>query len=218
MIRRPSASRALAFRIPSARPRAALVCAILYGALAALASPALTGAAQAADLSAAEVEALREARAGGMLKLAIHTAPRDLPDLPYLTEDGAEKRLADLAGQVTVLNLWATWCAPCRHEMPSLDALAAEAERLGIRVVALNIERKGRIKARRFFDQLGVTHLEIAVDESNAIPARLGLIGYPVTLVLDPQGREIARMQGDADWHSPEALALLERFAAASRD
>lgn len=196
-------------RLPAARLAAAFVFALLYGAAGLPASPA-----GAADLTAAQVEDLRAARQGDMTKLAIHPEPRALPDLAVLAEDGSEMRLSDLAGKVTVLNLWATWCAPCRHEMPSLDALKADAEGLGIEVVALNVERKGRIKARRFFDNLGIDHLSVISDEDNVLPPRLGLIGFPVTLVLDAEGREVARMQGDADWHGKDALALLERFAS----
>ena len=191
--------------------RAALAVALLYGAAPGAASPA------AADLTEAQVEELRDARAGDMKKLAVHKTPRAVPDAAFLDESGAEKRLSDWKGGLTVVNLWATWCGPCRKEMPALDALKAELAAEGIAVIALNTERKGLIKARRFYEKEGIAHLEVLVDPKNALPRRLGVIGYPVTLVLDPAGREVARLQGDADWHAPEALAILRHLARLTR-
>ncbi|MGG7566256.1 TlpA disulfide reductase family protein [Rhodovulum sp. DZ06] len=199
-------------RLPALRrAHAALVCALLYGAALGAATPA----AAAGPLSPAAVEDLRAARAGDMGKLAIHTEPKEVPQVAFLAEDGSERRLGDWRGKLTVVNLWATWCGPCRHEMPSLDALKADLADEGIDVIAVNVERKGLVKARRFYTQEGIETLEVLVDRDKALPTRLGVIGYPVTLILDPEGREIARMQGDADWHSPEALAILRRFSAA---
>lgn len=192
------------------RLTAALAFVLLYGAAASLATPARAQNA----LSPAALEEIKAMRTGEMSKLAFHSAPRDMPDTPFKAEDGSEIRLSDFKGAVTVVNLWATWCPPCRKEMPSLDRLHAALAGEGIDVIALNVERKGLKKARAFYDKMGITELAVHADEANALPPRLGIIGYPVTLVLDADGREIARMQGDAEWDAPEALDLLRAVAA----
>jgi thiol-disulfide isomerase/thioredoxin len=153
-------------------------------------------------------------RGGEMSKLAFHSKPRDMPDIAFLAEDGSEARMDDAKAAVTVVNFWATWCPPCRKEMPSLDRLHTAVSGDGIAVIAINIERKGLAKARAFYDKIGIEHLDVLADQANALPPRLGIIGYPVTLVLDAQGREIARMQGDAEWDAPEAQDLLRAVAA----
>jgi thiol-disulfide isomerase/thioredoxin len=192
------------------RLTATLAALLLYGAAASLASPALAGGA----IAPAALDEIRAMREGDMAKLAIHDAPRDLPDMTFQTEDGAERRLSDLKGQVTVLNLWATWCGPCREEMPALDRLHAALAGDGIAVAALNVERNGLVKARNFYRREGIENLAVQSDESVTLGARLGVIGYPVTLVLDAEGREIARMLGAAAWDSPLAQAILRRMAA----
>lgn len=207
------------------RLTAALAFALLYGAIAALATPARAAGAEDAANAGPEDAAYVDVRAelkrlstGEMSKLAFHSAPRDTPDAGFVTEDGGAATLADFKGAVTVVNLWATWCPPCRKEMPSLDRLHQAVAGDGIRVVAINIERKGVIKARAFYDKIGIAHLAVHADQDNALPPRLGIIGYPVTLILDPEGREIARMQGDAEWDAPEALTLLRAIAAHGAD
>jgi thiol-disulfide isomerase/thioredoxin len=198
---------------PIMRPTAALILCLLYGAVAPIATPAHAGE----QLSPAALTAIKDMRTGDMAKLAFHEAPRDALSTPFLTEDGAETTLPAIAartGRVTVANLWATWCGPCRKEMPSLDRLRAALAPDGIDVIAVNVERKGLIKARNFYGKYGIESLEVFADQDGELPRRLGVIGYPVTLVLDAEGREIARMQGDAEWDSPEAQALLRRIAA----
>jgi thiol-disulfide isomerase/thioredoxin len=196
------------------RLTAALACLLLYGAAAPLATPARADDG-AYDGAYVDVRAeIKRMRTGEMSKLAVHSTPREVPDTSFMAEDGTETRLSDFKGEVTVVNLWATWCPPCRKEMPSLDRLHAALADEGIEVIALNIERKGLTKARAFYDKMGIAHLAVHADEANALPPRLGVIGYPVTMILDAEGREIARMQGDAEWDAPEALDLLRAIAA----
>lgn len=195
------------------RPFALGVAAILYGAMALTANPARAG-----TLDASERAALEAMRADDMQKLVFHDAPR--PRIAEGFEDGEGRSLglADFAGKVVVLNLWATWCPPCRAEMPSLDRLSAKVGGDGIAVVALSTDRGGAPKVRAFFDEIGVKNLRIYTDKSNRFARQAAVMGLPVTLILDPQGREIARLTGDAHWDSDAALAILRGIAAATRD
>ncbi len=186
-----------------------IVAALLYGAGAITAIPAW-----AEGLSPGAIAALKEMRGGEMSKLVLHSEPRDPVEAPFLTADGTETSFAAWRGKVLIVNFWATWCPPCREEMPSLDRLRAEIAGDDIDVIAINVERRGLKKAARFFEEEGLTSLEIHSDESSALPRAVGVLGYPVTIILDREGREVARMQGDAEWDAPEAKAMLARIVA----
>ncbi|QYK42370.1 MAG: TlpA family protein disulfide reductase [Paracoccaceae bacterium] len=174
--------------------------------LAALYTIALAGATPAvADRAAAEA-----VRAGDMRKLVIHETPRDLPEVTLVMLDDAPRSLAEWRGEWVVVNFWATWCAPCRHEMPSLDALAAT----GQPVVTVATGRNPPPAIERFWAETAITHLPALRDPKSALARQLGILGLPVTLILNPEGQEVARLTGDADWASPDAAAVL----AALRD
>lgn len=183
--------------------------ALLYGAGAITANPAF-----AASLSEASVAALKDMRSGEMGKLVFHSAPRDAIDIAFLDANGAETSFAAWRGKVLVVNFWATWCSPCRKEMPSLDRLRAAIAGDAIDVIAINVERRGLKKAAKFFAEMGLTSLAIHVDQEGLLPPAIGVFGYPVTIILDREGREVARMQGDAEWDAPEAKAILARIVA----
>jgi thiol-disulfide isomerase/thioredoxin len=135
--------------------------------------------------------------------------PRPAPELTFFDADGNEVTLADFEGDVVVLNLWATWCAPCRREMPSLDRLQAELGADGLSVIALSLDRGDVAKVRDFFDELEIEHLAVYHDPEARAGRELGAPGLPTTVVIDRAGREVGRLLGPAEWDSPEALALL---------
>lgn len=137
---------------------------------------------------------------------AVHDSPRSIPEIPFEKDDGEAMTLADFRGKVVVLNLWATWCPPCRREMPTLDALQAKLGSQRFEVVALSVDRAGPSIVREFFADEGVEHLALYIDTSARALSRLGVPGIPTTLVLDTEGREIARLTGEADWATPEML------------
>ncbi len=136
-------------------------------------------------------------------------APRG--DLGFTDQSGAQHRLAEFAGKGVVLNLWATWCGPCVEELPSLARLARLVAGEGIVVVALSTDRGGAATVQRFFADHAITGLEVRLDPQSATAEALGLRGLPTTLLLDPQGRERARLEGGADWSTPDALAAVRR-------
>jgi thiol-disulfide isomerase/thioredoxin len=136
--------------------------------------------------------------------------PKPLPEVTFEDAEGREVSLADFQGQVVVLNLWATWCAPCRHEMPSLDRLQAEhGTGDDLEVVALSLDRGNTDKIKLFFEEVGVAHLDIYRDPTAQASRALLAPGLPTTLVIDREGREIGRVLGPAEWDGEATIALL---------
>ena len=171
----------------------------LYTALALCANPALAGA-EAAALATGE-----------MKKLVFAEAPRPLPEIAIVDAGDAERQLADWRGKWVVLNFWATWCAPCRVEMPSLDRLQAAMPEIAVLPVATG--RNSVEAINRFYGEAGVTSLPVLRDPKSALSRELGVLGLPVTLILNPEGQEVARLIGDAVWDSDDAKAVLAALA-----
>ncbi len=152
---------------------------------------------------------------GAMAALLVRPKPLDLPPFEFVDGSGATKSLADFAGKVVLLNIWATWCVPCREEMPALDKLETELGGNDFAVAAVNIDKGGPDKARTFLAETGATHLQLYTDPSGKLFAALKAVGMPTTLVLDRAGKEIGRLVGPADWSSPEAKRVIEAAVAA---
>jgi thiol-disulfide isomerase/thioredoxin len=184
--------------------------ALLYGLAAFSANAA--GGISAGGLSNEDRAALDALRQGEMTKLVLHEEALPAFDEAFRDEEGNEVRFADFAGKVVLVNLWATWCAPCRAEMPSIDRLAAELAGDDLVVVALSTDRFGAERIGEFFDEIGVETLAIYQDKRSEVARAAGAMGLPVTLLLDREGREVARLTGDAEWDSPEAKAFLARL------
>ncbi|MEO0999702.1 MAG: TlpA disulfide reductase family protein [Pseudomonadota bacterium] len=183
----------------------------LYLGLALLATPAV---ALSPELRA-ELEAARE---GEMRKLVLHEEPRAVLETPFTDADGVETTLAAAgAGKVTVVNFWATWCAPCREEMPSLQALRRTLGGEEFEVLAIATMRNSLRGIERFYGEEEITDLPIWLDTGGPLAASAGIFGLPVTLILDREGREIARLIGGADWNSENARAILSRIVAETR-
>ena len=181
-----------------------LTFASLYTGLALLANAAL------ADMT--PYEALRQ---GDMRKLTFHAEPQAVSDTPFTAADGTEMTLADYSGQITVVNFWATWCAPCRAEMPSLAALQTEFGGDDFEVVTIATGRNPRPAMERFFDEIGVDNLPLHADPRQTLARGMGVLGLPITVILDRDGMEIARLQGDAHWDSDSAKAIVAALIAA---
>lgn len=172
--------------------------AVLYTALALGANPA---AADVADL-----------RSGDMKKLAFHSTPVDLKDVVLLDADDNPASLKAYRGKWVVLNFWATWCAPCRHEMPSLDRLQAALPQIAVVPVATGRNAVPGIEA--FYAEAAIANLPILRDPTSDLSRASSVLALPVTLILNPQGQEVARLIGDADWNSDSAQAIMAALAA----
>jgi thiol-disulfide isomerase/thioredoxin len=155
------------------------------------------------------IPALEALRDGQMLKLSFHETPVAASDLPFSTRDGDQKTLADYQEKVVILNFWATWCAPCRKEMPSLDRLNQAFDPSDVAVVTLATGRNSPQGIAKFFNDEAIETLTQYRDDGMAIAKDMGVMGLPVTVILDRDGMEIARLTGDAEWDSPSALAIV---------
>ncbi len=175
-------------------------------------------AASLATLPAAAQDhtALAEMLDGTMQKLVFHPEPQEVDAPQFADFDGADRSLDDFAGQIVVLNFWATWCAPCREEMPALDRLQAELGGDDFAVVAVATGRNPPAAITRFFAETGLEHLTIYTDPRQEMARNMAVLGLPITVVLDREGREIARMRGDAHWDSDSAMAMLRALIASS--
>jgi thiol-disulfide isomerase/thioredoxin len=176
-----------------------LKSALLYTALGLLANAAM------ADVST--FEGLRE---GDMRKLNFHSEPQDVSDQTFIAADGSEMTLAAYEGQITVVNFWATWCAPCRAEMPQLSDLQTQLGADGdFAVVTIATGRNPRPAMERFFAEIDVDNLPLHADPRSTLARGMGVLGLPITLILDRDGNEMARLQGDAKWNSDSAISIL---------
>ncbi len=175
-----------------------LLSLVLYMALGLSANAAL------ADMS--KIAAMRE---GDMKKLVLHSEPTTASTATFVGADGSDMTLADYQGKHVLLNLWATWCAPCRKEMPMLSDLQSELGGDAFEVVTLATGRNAPPAMKKFFDEIGVDNLPLHRDPKQKVASEMGVFGLPVTILLDPEGNEIARLTGDADWSSENAKAIL---------
>ena len=162
-----------------------------------------------ANPASADVASLRE---GDMKKLVLHEAPVAIPEVVLLDAEDGEHSLADYKGKWVVLNFWATWCAPCRQEMPSLERLQTAMPDLAVVPVATGRNAVEGIK--RFFEEAGVKTLPILRDPKSDLARGMGVMGLPVTVILNPEGQDVARLIGDAEWDSDSAKAVMAALIA----
>jgi thiol-disulfide isomerase/thioredoxin len=148
---------------------------------------------------------------------ALREHARPLADIAFEDRTGTTLRFSDFRGKVVLLNLWATWCAPCRREMPTLDRLQAMLGGPAFEVVALSVDREGIPAVASFYEELGLEALAIYVDSSTTAMHALGALGLPSTLLLDPDGNEVGRLLGPAEWDSPEMVAFMRAYLERSK-
>lgn len=160
---------------------------------------------------------LQEFAVGEMAKLAPSDPAQPMPATAFADENGKALTFQDFKGQVLLVNFWATWCAPCRHEMPALDRLAEARGGDNFKVVTISIDRGGAPIAGAFLKEIGTTALPLYVDPKSAVSRALGVFGLPLTILVDANGSEIARFIGPAEWDSPEAKALIDAAVARSK-
>jgi thiol-disulfide isomerase/thioredoxin len=145
--------------------------------------------------------------------LAVARTPFSATNLAFKDSAGHARTLADWRGRAVLLNLWATWCVPCRREMPALDALQARLGGPNFEVVAVNIDTRDPEKPLTFLKEVGITHLAYYSDESAQVfedlKAAGEAFGMPTTLIVDRAGCEIGDMAGPAEWSSSDGVKLI---------
>ncbi|MBZ9989449.1 TlpA family protein disulfide reductase [Mesorhizobium sp. BH1-1-5] len=206
---------------------AALLAGVLAGAVAVYVSEsgsgnnapekvaATTGKDDAACVAkAARAKTIAAKAVGQVAALQPADPPQSLKSLAFNGPDGKPMTLADHAGKTVLLNLWATWCAPCRAEMPALDTLQKEKGSNAFEVVAVNVDTGDDTKPKKFLKEIGVETLGFYRDPTialfNEVKTRGLALGLPVTMLIDADGCLIAHMNGPAEWSSPDAKRLVE--------
>ena len=155
---------------------------------------------------------------GEIAALTLSETPRRLPDLSFRDGEGKPVRLADFHGRSVLLNLWATWCVPCRKEMPALDRLQGEINAKEFAIVAVNIDTGDPAKPHRYLSEVGIKNLAYYDDPSTNVfqeLKRVGrAVGLPTSILIDRGGCEIGYLAGPAEWSSQEAIALVRSALA----
>ncbi|MEM9576433.1 MAG: TlpA disulfide reductase family protein [Pseudomonadota bacterium] len=180
-----------------------LLFALVYTALS-------FGAIATAPAARADLAAAAELREGDMKKLIFRDAPKPVSNAAFfLADDGGEATLEVYRGKFVLLNFWATWCAPCRKEMPQLSELQTEFGGEDFEVLTIATGRNSPTGIKKFFDEIGVENLPRHQDPKQALASQMGIFGLPITVLIDPEGNEVARLRGDADWASDTAKAII---------
>lgn len=156
----------------------------------------------------------RKADGSRILNLILPEAPQPLPSISFVDAEGRTKTLADFRGTVTAVHFWATWCGPCRTELPTVDYLQREIGGPDFAVLALSLDRDGASVVEEYYASIGISDLPIYVDEGMASARTLRVIGLPYTIFVDREGREVARVLGDRDWSDPDVVALVRKLVA----
>lgn len=196
---------------------AAITGYYLFEASQRKAGPADAPAEQASAAVTAGVAAggvTRELATGALAAFLVKSERNPIADVAFQDGSGKPVKLSDWKGRVVLINLWATWCAPCRKEMPDLAELQKELGSDQFEVVAISVDRKGAEASAAFLKETGADNLKLYVEPTTKVVNELQAIGLPATILVDRQGNEIGRLLGPADWASPEALALVKAALA----
>jgi len=147
---------------------------------------------------------------GGVAKFTLAQSPKPLPELAFTNAEDKPLTLAGYKGKTVLLNFWATWCAPCVKEMPSLDRLQAEMGKDKFVILPLSLDGPSRPKVAPFYADRKLANLGIYFDKGKKVLGTLDVSVLPTSILIDAQGRELGRLEGEADWDKPEALALMK--------
>ncbi|MBD8877535.1 thiol:disulfide interchange protein TlpA [Roseibium polysiphoniae] len=203
------------------RPKRRLVAAGVAGSIAALAAVYVivgpdgnSHETQSCTLAQETAQTIKPFATGEVAAFLPAQKALPLDELTFKKPDGTVATMSDFKDKTILMNLWATWCAPCRKEMPALDELQADLGSNDFEVVAVNLDRGGEEKPKAFLEEIGVSHLSFYHDASNKLMTDLRTkgraTGLPTTILIGPENCEIGTMYGPAEWASGEAKKLIE--------
>lgn len=208
---RPAVTRRIPLAIGAVVVGALIGFAAVYGFGAFKRGPAGDSACNGAVDLAKKITPLAH---GEVAALTMATSPLRLPDLAFEDGDGKPKKLSDFRGKTVLVNLWATWCVPCRKEMPALDSLQTKLGGKDFEVVAINIDTRDSEKPKNFLKDGNLTKLSYFSDQKAKVFQDLKNIGkalgMPTSVLVDAQGCEIANIAGPAEWASDDAVKLIK--------
>ncbi|WP_424360421.1 thiol:disulfide interchange protein TlpA [Methylocystis parvus] len=165
-------------------------------------------------------EAVKDIAKGEVAAMNISKKPEKVGDFAFNDPEGKPVSLSAFKGKTVLLNVWATWCVPCRAEMPELDKLQGELGSDRFQVVAVNIDTSRPERPKKFFEDTGVKALTLYADPKANIFYELKqagkALGLPVTMLIDPEGCQVGLMNGPAAWHSTDAKALVTKAVEAA--
>ena len=144
--------------------------------------------------------------------IILYKEPKKLENIVFKNNKGEIIKLSKFRNKLVVLNFWATWCAPCREEMPSLDQLASNKNFKNISVIPINIGRESQSKSEIFFKEINIVNLNIYYDSSTELPNKLSLRGVPTTILVNKNGEEFARILGAVDFKNKELISWLNKY------
>jgi thiol-disulfide isomerase/thioredoxin len=208
---RPAATRRIPLAVGAVAVGALIGFAAIYGYGAFKRGPAGDSACNGAVETARKIAPLAQ---GEVAALTMATTPLRLPDLAFEDADGKPRKLSDWRGKTVLVNLWATWCVPCRKEMPALDSLQTKLGGKDFEVVAINIDTRDAEKPKNFLKDGNLTRLSYFSDQKAKVFQDLKNIGkalgMPTSVLVDAQGCEIANIAGPAEWASDDAVKLIK--------
>jgi thiol-disulfide isomerase/thioredoxin len=179
-----------------------------------MAAGAATMLTPAALTPAARAEVPAALAKGTMARFKPAHPPKPMPDLEFLDAEDKPIKLADSTGKARLINLWATWCAPCVKEMPSLDRLQATLPLDKFVVLPISLDGPSKSKVAPFYKDRKLEHLGIYYDKGRKAMSVLDVTLLPTSILVDAGGRELGRLEGDADWNTPEGIALMKAAIA----
>ena len=144
--------------------------------------------------------------------LVLEKNPKSYEDVIFMDINQKNVNLGDFKGKLIILNFWATWCAPCREEMPSLDDLQSNAELNNLKIFPINIGREDTLKTEFFFKELDIQNLEIYLDAPITLAKKFSLRGVPTTIIFNKEGKEFARIIGSIDFNDKEFINWLKFY------
>jgi thiol-disulfide isomerase/thioredoxin len=208
----PNVSRKRPFVLAAAALVLVAGAALLYG-MGGLGGKKIADSGQCAEAKPAAARMTPLAR-GEVAAMAVASHPKPAVDISFLDKDGRRHALSEFRGRTVLLNLWATWCVPCRQEMPALDALQAERGGKDFEVVAVDIDTSHLERRQAFREQAGIKSLAFYADPSSEAFQKLKeagkVLGLPTSFIIGPDGCELGVMAGPAPWNEPDALKMVD--------